>query len=119
MLSRLFRDNEPISTQIYPQHRPLDLEVREESYQFSHPDYDDFVGFTTWITNTGDQPVEGAYIGLFLDGDAGPLDTPNYWEDDAAAYQPDIAVDLGPHGIQNYDYAYWYDADGDGGQTPA
>ncbi|MDH4038685.1 MAG: hypothetical protein OEV86_14525, partial [Candidatus Krumholzibacteria bacterium] len=118
MLSRRFRDDEPAAIAIFPEHRPLHLEVREESYQFSHPDYDDFVGFTLWITNTGNATVEDAYIGVFADGDVGHLDTPNYWEDDATAFAGDILVDHGVHGTQLYDFAYWYDADGDGGQAP-
>ena len=119
MLSRIFRDDTPEAVQIYPQHRPLHLAVREESYQFSHPDYDDFVGFTFWIRNDGNQPVEDAYLGVFADGDVGHRDRPDYWEDDAVAYEADILVDHGAHGVQGCDFAYWYDADGDAGQAPA
>ncbi|HEX5133714.1 MAG TPA: hypothetical protein VFX92_14665, partial [Candidatus Krumholzibacteria bacterium] len=116
MLSRIFRDDDP--AQIYPDHRPLHLAVREESYQFSHFDYDDFVGFTFWITNDGDQTIENAYVSMFADGDVGNRNSPNYWNDDAAAYQADIPVDLGAQGVQTYDFAYWYDVDGDAGQAP-
>jgi hypothetical protein len=118
MLSRIFRDDTPEAISIYPLHRPLHLVVREESYQFSHPDYDDFVGFTLWITNTGNATVEDAYIGVFADGDVGHRNTPNYWEDDATVFQGDILVDHGVHGMQGYDFAYWYDVDGDGGLAP-
>lgn len=118
MLSRIFRDDKPGVTDIYPQHVPMHLEVREESYQFSHPDYDDFVGFTFRITNLGNHAVQNAYIGIFADGDVGHRDTPNYWEDDADAFQADIPADHGAHGVQTYDFGYWYDADGDAGVAP-
>jgi len=119
MLSRVFRDDTPEATSIYPQHNPMHLAVREESYQFSDPDYDDFVGFTFWITNEGNVAANDAYIAIFADGDAGNRNTANYWEDDASGYQPDIVVDHGAHGMGAYDYAYWYDADGDGGEADA
>jgi hypothetical protein len=118
MLSRIFRDDTPSATQIYPQHVPMHLEVSEESYQFSHPDYDDFVGFTFRITNKGTEPVTDAYVGVFADGDVGRRNRPNPWLDDATAYAADIPVDHGVHGMQGYDFGYWYDADGDSGQAP-
>ena len=118
MLSRIFRDDKPGITSIFPQHNPMGLAVRMESYQFSHADYDDFVGFTFWIRNDGGHVIEDAYVSLFLDGDVGHRDTPNYWEDDVVDYNPYILVDHGAHGMQTYNFAYWYDADGDMGQAP-
>ncbi len=115
MLSRVFRDDTPEAVQIYPQHRPLHLAVREESYQFSHADFDDFVGFTFWITNDGSATIQDAYLGVFVDGDVGNRNLPDYWEDDATAFKGHIPVDLGDHGMGTYDFAYWYDVDGDGG----
>ncbi|MDH4338734.1 MAG: T9SS type A sorting domain-containing protein [Candidatus Krumholzibacteria bacterium] len=117
MLSRVFRDDTPEATQVYPQHNPMHLSVREESYQFSNPDYDDFVGFTFWITNDGNVTASDAYIALFADGDVGNRTTPNYWEDDGVAFRNDISVDLGPHGTQAYDFMYMFDDDGDGGEA--
>lgn len=115
MLSRRFRDDDPSSTAVYPDHRPMHLFVREESYQFSHADYDDFVGFTLKITNDGAETLEDAYVGLFADGDVGNRDDPNYWGDDGAAFRNNLVVDHGVHGTQEYDFGYWYDIDGDGG----
>jgi hypothetical protein len=94
------------------------LHIREESYQFAHPDFDDFAGFTFWIRHAGPDPIHNAYISVFVDGDVGHRDVINYWEDDAAAYQADIPVNHGVHGNQPYDFAYWYDVDGDAGQAP-
>lgn len=115
MFSRQFTDQEPSASQIYPQHQPLHLHVREESYQFSNPDFDDFVGVTFFITNVGADVIHDAYLAVFVDGDVGNRNAVNYYNDDATGYQPDIPVDLGAHGVQPYDFAYWYDFDGDGG----
>ena len=117
MMSRVFRDDTPGITDIYPQHVPMHLVVREESYQFSDPGYDDFVGFTLWITNTGNDSIRDAYVGVFADGDVGSRND-RAWEGDMAACQADIPVDHGVHGEQDYDFGYWYDEDGDGGVAP-
>lgn len=117
MLARIFRDDHPSAISVYPSHNPMSLFVREESYQFSDPGYDDFVGFTVKITNGGAQSLEDVYVGVFADGDVGHRDTPNYWEDDAVAFKGDVAVDHGPHGSSSYPFAYWYDVDGDGGEA--
>ncbi len=117
MLSRRFRDDDPSSISIFPNHTPQHLLVHEESYQFSHPDFDDFVGFTMTITNDGEETLQNAYVGIFADGDVGHRDTPNYWADDMTAFKSDLVVDHGAHGTKAYDLAYWYDANGDGGQA--
>ncbi len=117
MLARRFRDDDPSVFPIYPNHAPLHLAIVEESYQFSHADFDDFVGFTVKITNDGINTIEDVFVGLFADGDVGHRDIPDYWEDDATAFENDIVVDHGVHGTQAYDFTYWYDVDGDGGQA--
>lgn len=116
MLVRHFRDDQPGVTDIYPQHRPMHLDVREESYAFDEPDYDDFVGFTYIITNTGADTLRDAYIGMMADGDVGRRSRPNYFEDDAAALTT-VSVDLGAHGTREVSFPYWYDTDGDGGEA--
>ncbi len=119
MLSRVFSDYDPSAIIIYPDHSPLNLLVHEESYQFDDPDYDDFVGFKFRIFSASPYPLQDVYIGVFADGDVGHRDIPNAYEDDATAFQQDILVDHGDHGVQAYDFAYWYDVDGDGGEAPA
>ena len=116
MLSRHFRDDQPGTTDIYPEHAAMHLDVREESYAFDEPGYDDFVGFTYFITNTGADTLRGAYIGMMADGDVGRLSRPNYFSDDAAAVA-NVPVDLGAHGTRDVSFPYWYDADGDGGEA--
>lgn len=106
MLARRFRDDDPSAIAIYPGHVPMHLFVREESYQFSHPDFDDFVGFTFSIKNDGAQTLMDVYVGVLADGDVGNRDAPAYWEDDATAFVSDLVVDHGPHGTAPYDFAY-------------
>jgi hypothetical protein len=114
MMTRYFRDDQPGVTDLYPQHVPMHLGVREDSYAFAEPAYDDFVGFTFTITNTGADTLQNVYIGMMADGDVGLASRPNYWLDDAAAVAS-IPVDLGAHGVATYSFPYWRDADGDGG----
>jgi hypothetical protein len=117
MFSCWYTDDQPISIQIFPEHNPLGLYVRQESYQWEEDRFDDFVGIEFHITNIGDDILEELYIGFFADGDAGSRTTDNYWEDDATGrfFVPGRCTDLGPVQI---DIAYTYDADGDAGQTP-
>ncbi|HEU4365102.1 MAG TPA: hypothetical protein VFT13_06505, partial [Candidatus Krumholzibacteria bacterium] len=61
--------------------------------------------------------LEDVFIGFFADGDAGPRDVDNYWEDDATGRiaEPVVCTDLGPVSM---DIAFVFDADGDAGRTP-
>ena len=116
MFACSYADNQPISQQIYPQHNPLNIAVRQESYQWSAARFDDFIGVEYHITNTGNRVLEDVYVGFFVDGDAGPRHLSNYWEDDLTArlFVPVTCTDIGP--VQ-FDFAYTYDADGDDGMT--
>jgi hypothetical protein len=110
-----YTDDQPTATQIYPQHNPLHLHVRQETYQWEEDRFDDFVGAQFWITNTGSDVLQDVYIGFFADGDAGPRSKENYWEDDGTGHlQEPKCTDLGPVSM---DIAYTYDVDGDDGQT--
>ncbi|HEX6792144.1 MAG TPA: hypothetical protein VF247_12605 [Candidatus Krumholzibacteria bacterium] len=116
MFSCQYTDYESSSTQIYPQHNPLHLHVRQESYQWEEDRFDDFVGAQFYITNTGNDVLSDLYIGFFADGDAGPREAENYWEDDGTGFirVPIKCTDLGPVSM---DIAYVYDVDGDEGRT--
>lgn len=116
MFSCQYLDNTDTSIQIYPEHNPLNLHIRQESYQWEEDRFDDFVGVNYWITNIGTNVLEDVFIGFFADGDAGSRQTENYWEDDASGFirRPILCTDLGPVSL---DVAYIYDADGDEGKT--
>ncbi|MBI4721348.1 MAG: hypothetical protein HY770_09050 [Chitinivibrionia bacterium] len=116
MFSCWYTDNQPVAIQVYPMHNPLNLMVRQESYQWEEDRYDDFVGIEYKITNIGTDILSNLYIGFFADCDAGPRDLENYYEDDATGrtFVQARCTDLGPVAI---DIAYTYDEDGDEGNT--
>jgi hypothetical protein len=116
MFSTWYTDNQPAASQAYPQHRPLDVMIEQESYQWDDQRFDDFVGVTLKITNIGDEVLEQVYLGTLADFDVGARTTPNYWADDAVnAWFGTRCTDIGPVSLN---VMYGYDADGDGGQTP-
>jgi hypothetical protein len=116
MFSCWYTDDQPYILDIYPEHEPLPILIRQESYQWEDDRFDDFVGIEFKITNIGTEMLENVYLGLFIDADVGPRDA-NYWEDDATGFlqREIICTDLGPAEVE---IAYAYDRDGDEGQTP-
>ncbi|UCF05174.1 MAG: T9SS type A sorting domain-containing protein [bacterium] len=115
MFSCWFTDDQPNATGIYPEHEPLNLLVRQESYQWDDPRFDDFVGIKFTITNTGNVLLEDVHLGFFADCDVGHRDRPQYWEDDAeGSWRGARCTDIGP---AHLNIGYCYDADGDEGMT--
>jgi hypothetical protein len=116
MFSSWYTDNQPGITGTYPEHEPMPVLVRQESYQWTDPRFDDFVGITFTITHIGvDTLLDHAYVGFFVDGDIGRRGEGAYWEDDAAgSWRGYRCTELGPAHIS---MGYMYDADGDGGRT--
>jgi len=115
MFSSWFTDDQQTAIDRYPDHNPMHITVRQESYQWTDPRFDDFVGITFTITNTGSECLRWVYFGFFVDGDIGHRGGDEYWEDDAAgSWQGIRCTELGPASIS---MGYMYDADGDGGQT--
>ena len=117
MFSSWFTDDQPAATEQYPEHEPLHVTVCQESYQWTDPRFDDFVGISFTITNTGTGPncLSHLYLGFFVDGDIGMRDVPEYWNDDAAgSWQGIRCTELGP---ANISIGYMYDEDGDEGQA--
>ena len=117
MFTCTFADDEPIAREIYPEHNPLGIAVRQESYQWDTDQFDDFIAIEYTITNVGDDVLDEVFVGMFVDGDAGPRERSNYWKDDLVAMRSlnPVCTDLGP--VIPSDVAYMYDADGDEGQT--
>ncbi len=115
MFSSWFADNMPGITEIYPEHDPLDIVLRMETYQWDDDDFDDFVGVKLTMTNVGEEVLEDIYFGMFTDADVGRRSDGEYYKDDACAYwrgmresgDGEVYVDIG----------YAFDADGDGGST--
>jgi hypothetical protein len=116
MHSCWYTDNQPASIIDNPAHNPLNLLVRQMSYQWDVEGFDDFIGIEYTITNIGYETLYDVYVGFFTDFDVGPRDRPDYWEDDAAAYTT-FRAKCTNHGPVKIDFAYGYDADGDEGQS--
>jgi hypothetical protein len=115
MFSSWFTDDQESATNVYLEHNPMHITVRQESYQWTDERFDDFVGITFTITNTGTDCLREVYLGFFMDGDVGNRLTPFYWQDDAAGSWRGIrCTELGPAYVS---MGYMYDADGDGGRA--
>lgn len=81
-------------------HRPLGLQVRQESYAWSYGYCDDLVLVNCIVTNIGQNVIEGLYFGIYMDMDInrfsfnldpsmGPEDKPRNWgQDDVTGFIP-------------------------------
>lgn len=120
MFACWFTDDQPYAIQIYPEHTPLHLLVRQESYQWEEERFYNFVGIEYKIRNASlTEVIEELYIGFFADGDAGPRTREQYWQDDKTGLWEDIWC--GQRGEAQIpvrlSVAYFHDDDGDEGQT--
>lgn len=82
MVATLY-DNTAQIQESRPEHKPLNLRIIQNTYQWENDQVDDFVGFEYKITNIGVADIERVYIGFFADSDIGPRGQPTA-EDDAA-----------------------------------
>ncbi|MBN1163041.1 MAG: hypothetical protein JXB45_00545, partial [Candidatus Krumholzibacteriota bacterium] len=120
MFTCWFTDDHPQSVAVNPDHNPLHLFVRQESYQWDDRQYWDFVGVEYKIKNYGNDIIEDLYVGFFADGDVGVRGSDNLSTDDCVGYwQGSWCARRGEYEIPvRLSVAYFYDSDGDGGQAP-
>ncbi len=111
-------DDDPLSVQVNPEHTPLHLFIRQESYQWEEEQFYDFVGVEYKIRNYGQSIIEDIYIGFFADGDAGKRDREQYWTDDCTGLFEGIrCAKKGENEVPvRLSVAYFYDKDGDEGE---
>ncbi len=112
MFRSVYYDTSTIFNQFFSdeadRNNPLGLRIQQESYAWTDPQFDDFVGVEFKITNISKtlDPAEigwdinRAYIGFMVDGDVGIelSDGQDYWTDDQggfAALDTTIASDTG------------------------
>jgi hypothetical protein len=119
MFSCWFTDDQPSAVLANPEHTPLHLKVRQESYQWEEKRFSNFVGVQYWITNYGVESLEDVYIGFFADGDAGPRTREQYWLDDGVGlYEGIVCAQRGDRTVPvRVSVAYVYDVDGDETKT--
>jgi hypothetical protein len=115
-----YTDDQNMAIKIWPEHTPMHVTVRQESYQWSEESADDFVVVRYFITNHGMNFLSGVYLGIYADVDAGPLYGGSYHLDDMVGYHEEIkCVPWNNEELPvRHRVAYVYDNDGDNGNTP-
>lgn len=119
MFSCWFTDDQPYAYQLYPEHTPLNLFVRQESYQWDDEKSCDFVGIEYKIKNNGLEDIEDLFLGFFADGDVGHRKRIPYWYDDCTGLWEGIvcAKRAGREFPMRVSIAYFWDDDGDMGEA--
>ena len=90
-------------------HYPLNIQVRQMSYQWSYDYIKNLVYIEFDITNMNDQPLYDCAMGIYMDSDVGPQS----WQGDERS-KDDVSSYVRGKG---YEFAYTYDKDKDGGLT--
>ena len=120
MYSCWFTDDQAVAQEVWPEHVPLGLKVRQETYQWSEESSYNSVGVRYTITNEGCRYLQNVYVGIYADLDAGPRNLPSYYKDDQIGSWAGIwCAPIGgrvemPERISTL---YVYDNDGDDGRT--
>ncbi len=119
MFTCQFYDDLPVSQTVWPEHEPLGIRVRQESFQWGEEEFQDYVGIRYTIENVGNRFLTSVYVGIYADLDAGPREYGSYHMDDQVGFfQGDWCVSIGSSEIPiEIHVAYVYDGDGDGGLT--
>ena len=86
MFSCMYKDDAAEAIAQISDHFPLNILVRQRSFQWSTTGLNEFVGFDFEIVNTGEQRLKQLYLGFFSDTDAGPKTADSYWTDDLVAW---------------------------------
>jgi len=82
-------DNTRLAQENWPNHKPMNLEIVQTTFQWENDLSDDFVGFDYTITNVGVTDIDRVYIGFFSDADIGPRGGANTAADDLAGSWPE------------------------------
>jgi hypothetical protein len=120
MFSCWYTDDQDMARIIWPEHTPMHLTVRQETFQWAEEFYEDFIGVHYNIRNDGSAFLESVIIGIYADLDAGPRQYGSYYMDDMIGYYSGFACARkgDTEFPQMIEVAYVYDADGDDGLTP-
>jgi hypothetical protein len=120
MYSCRYSDAEEVAKRVWPEHSPLGIEVRQETFQWSEKQLYNFIGVHYSVRNTGDDILDNIYAGIYADLDAGPRNLGNYFRDDMIGTWEGIwCARIGEASVPvRFSVVYAYDADGDGGRTP-
>ena len=120
MYSCWFTDDQRVAQEVWPEHAPLKVKVRQETYQWSEESSYNSVGVHYAISNQGSKYLQSVYFGIYADLDAGPRNAPSYFKDDQIGSWSGIwcaPVGGGVEMPERISTLYVYDDDGDGGKT--
>lgn len=120
MFSCTFNDYQITASQVWPEHNPMYIDVRQETYQWAEEDDNEYIAVSYKIYNVGFEFLTDVYLGIYADLDAGPRNRGNYHRDDQIGYFEGIrCAKFGEDKIPiRIRVAYVYDEDGDDGITP-
>jgi hypothetical protein len=110
MITCLMRDDTPLARQMFPDHRPLNVEIRFSACAWNSTAEQDLIGLHWVIKNVGTQTIEDLYVGFLVDGDIG-------YHNNSAAGANDVAgffagIIRRPEGtFADLQYAWMRDAD--------
>lgn len=78
-------------------HRPMGIQVIQESFSWSYNYAEDFIIINFWIKNIGRKNLRQFYMGLYVDADVGPagLQYRDKSQDDVCGFVPTIPVQYG------------------------
>jgi hypothetical protein len=82
MFSTEYYDDIPSIRQIFPEHVPLGIRVRQTSYAWATPGQNDFVGMDYSITNRSGRTLRNVMVAIFADPDVGSRGILGYFQDD-------------------------------------
>lgn len=70
------------------EHRPIGIEVKQRSVSWSYNYARNFVIIDYWIRNIREEQdtIRDAYVGIYIDGDVGHVNTPAYAQDDVTGF---------------------------------
>jgi hypothetical protein len=70
------------------EHRPIGVEVRQRSVSWSYNYARNFVIIDYWFRNIREErdTIRDAYVGIYIDGDVGHVNTPQYAQDDVTGF---------------------------------
>ncbi len=119
MFSCWFTDDQDIARTIYPEHEPIGLLVRQETYQWGGEYHGNYICVSYKIKNIGESILQGVYVGLYADLDAGPRQNGSYYLDDVVGVWKGVeCAKKGGYEIPvRVNLIYVQDDDGDGGST--
>ncbi len=94
-------------------HKPLGIEVTQNSYSWSYGYAEDFVLFDLIIENIGDKTLNDFYLGLYVDGDVGFVESGGKALDDLSGFLQIVESYRQCEYIDTVNLAWTSDNDGD------